>query len=80
MRGGHHEDAGVAEVAQRQAERDVPLLLVDRDDAHLRARSRGRVGGHEQRRENSVRFMRVNSIPSAGATRAGAGCEETGPV
>ena len=36
MRGGHHVDAGVGQVAQRQAERDVALLLVDRDDAHLR--------------------------------------------
>ena len=32
-----HEDAGVAEVPQRQAERDVALFLVERDDAHLRA-------------------------------------------
>ena len=39
MRGRHHEDAGVAEVSQRQAERDVSLLLVDRRDAHLRARN-----------------------------------------
>ena len=58
-----HEDAGVAEVPQRQAERDVALLLVERDDAHLRAKrctaatenaSRGRIMSrhgqcHEQR-------------------------------
>ena len=43
MRGGHHEDAGVAKVPQRQAERDVPLFLVDGDDAHLRARSQDRM-------------------------------------
>ena len=35
MRGGYHEDAGVAKMPQRQTERDVPLLLVERDDAHL---------------------------------------------
>jgi hypothetical protein len=38
MRRRVHEDAGVDKVAQRQAERDMPVLLVDRHDAHLRAR------------------------------------------
>ncbi|MGC4085073.1 MAG: hypothetical protein QM736_23895 [Vicinamibacterales bacterium] len=36
MRGGHHEDARVPQVAQRQAEGCVPLDFVDRCDAHLR--------------------------------------------
>ncbi len=35
MRGGFHHDADVGEVTQRQAERDMPLQLVDRHDLHL---------------------------------------------
>ena len=38
MSGRVHEDAGVAEVPERQAQRDVALVVVERDDAHLRPR------------------------------------------
>ena len=40
MRGRHHVDAGVGQMAERQAESDVALLLVDRDDTHLSVRDR----------------------------------------
>jgi hypothetical protein len=43
MRRGHHVDAGVGQVTQREPERDVPLLFVDRDHLHLR-------GGHRDER------------------------------
>ena len=40
MRRRLHEDAGVAQMPQRQAERDMALFLVDWHDAHLRERGR----------------------------------------
>jgi len=38
MRGRHHEDARVPEVAERKAERGVSLDFVDRRHPHLRGR------------------------------------------
>jgi hypothetical protein len=37
-----HEDAGIRQAPQRQAERHVSLLLVERDDAHLRGGQGGK--------------------------------------
>ena len=45
-----HEDAGVAQMPQRQTERDMALFLVDRHDAHLRAGARQ--ARREQQRED----------------------------
>jgi hypothetical protein len=36
MRGRVHEDADVREMTERKPERDVSLLFVERDNAHLR--------------------------------------------
>ena len=44
MRRGVHEDAGVGEMPQRESERDVPLLFVERHDAHLGDGNRGKRG------------------------------------
>ena len=53
MRGGVHEDAGVAEMPERQPERDMPALVVERNHPHLCAKGeRGRTsyeGGDQQR-------------------------------
>ena len=57
VRGGVHEDAGVAEVPQHQAERDVPLLLVERHDAHLRRRKGDQRGEDEKGREDDALHM-----------------------
>ena len=35
MSRGHHQNARIGEVSQRKPERDVPLLIVERHDAHL---------------------------------------------
>ena len=37
-----HVDAGVAQMTEHQAERDVALLLFDRDDTHLSVRDRSK--------------------------------------
>ncbi len=51
MRGGVHEDADVAQMTQRQTERDVSLLFVERHDAHLGAGDRDECGDEGQRRQ-----------------------------
>jgi hypothetical protein len=40
MRRGLHRNARIGEVPQYEAERYVALLLVDRHDAHLRAKAK----------------------------------------
>src|SRR5262249_24471923 len=54
MRGRVHEDAGVGEMTQGEAERRMALLLVDRDDPHLRAWSDGQRCRHEHEQDESA--------------------------
>ena len=54
MRRGVHEDADVRQVAQRQPERDVTLLVVERHDAHLGKGNRGQRGDEDERREKKT--------------------------
>ena len=57
MRRRVHEDADVGEMAQREPERDVALLLVERHDAHLaRGMAISAEGGRETAR--ATRFMK----------------------
>ena len=53
MRGGVHHDPDVGEVTQREPERNVSLLVIERHDAHLGEgeRDEGRQDGqaHEER-------------------------------
>ena len=48
MRRRHHQDPGVGEMPQHEAERDVPLLVVERDDPHLG------VGGEGEENESGA--------------------------
>ena len=51
VRRGVHEDAGVREMPQHQPERNVSLLFVERNDAHLCGREGDQRGQDEKRRE-----------------------------
>ena len=54
MRRRHHEDTGVAQMPQREAQRHVPLLFVHRNDTHLCARLRQRQGSDRQHRQRDA--------------------------
>ena len=58
MRGGLHEDAGVAQMSEHQAQRDMPLLLVERHDAHLRSQDPVDDAGQKEDRRRRRRLMR----------------------
>ena len=69
MRGGVHEDADVVEMPQREPKRDVPLLFVDRHDAHLSGRNDGE--GEEKDKSGEKRTPHEGIIPAGRAGQAG---------
>jgi hypothetical protein len=46
-----HEDAGIGEMPQHESERDVPLLVIERDNAHLSSGKGDKRGDDDEKRE-----------------------------
>src|SRR5262249_1010327 len=69
MRRRVHEDPDVREMSQREAERDVTLVLVQRNDAHLSA-GKGDERDYEDRKEEEEtlhdRILRQDSAKAGG--------------